>query len=189
MCINIKVTLSIVFLLSGCIHVVAQQSFLPQNLGKSVNSELDEFNPVISPDEKNLYFNRSNHPENTYGTFDSEDIWVSEFKNGQWGTAKHLPQLNKQETLMEVLVKSIPVYYEEYGTGIPILMLHGMPGDNTGWIAGVEPLFRNRAGWRRIVRRNGSPGVGTGIVDCPVTQQIVRGQRPSAPDDHSLPRP
>lgn len=94
MCINIKVTLSIVFLLSGCIHVVAQQSFLPQNLGKSVNSELDEFNPVISPDEKNLYFNRSNHPENTYGTFDSEDIWVSEFKNGQWGTAKHLPQLN-----------------------------------------------------------------------------------------------
>lgn len=51
---------------------------------------------------------------------------------------------------MEVVVKSIPVYYEEFGRGIPILMLHGWPGDHRHMVTDMEPLFKNRAGWRRI---------------------------------------
>ncbi|HEX2916651.1 MAG TPA: alpha/beta hydrolase [Chloroflexia bacterium] len=51
---------------------------------------------------------------------------------------------------MEVTVKSIPMYYEEYGTGIPVLMLHGWPVDHRHMIADMEPLFQNRPGWRRI---------------------------------------
>jgi pimeloyl-ACP methyl ester carboxylesterase len=51
---------------------------------------------------------------------------------------------------MEVLVKSIPMYYEEYGTGYPIVMLHGWPTDHRHMVADMEPLFQARPGWRRI---------------------------------------
>lgn len=51
---------------------------------------------------------------------------------------------------MEVVVKTIPVYYEEYGTGIPLVVLHGFSADHNSTVAGIEPLFQNRPGWRRI---------------------------------------
>lgn len=51
---------------------------------------------------------------------------------------------------METMVRSIPVYYEEYGVGIPVLMLHGWPSDHRYMAAIFEPLFENRSGWRRI---------------------------------------
>ncbi len=51
---------------------------------------------------------------------------------------------------MEVMVKSVPIYYEECGTGIPILMLHGTPVDHRWMMANMEPIFHNRPGWRRI---------------------------------------
>jgi pimeloyl-ACP methyl ester carboxylesterase len=51
---------------------------------------------------------------------------------------------------MEAMVKTIPVYYEEYGTGIPILMLHGAQVDHSHMVADLEPLFQNHTSWRRI---------------------------------------
>lgn len=51
---------------------------------------------------------------------------------------------------MEVMVKSIPIYYEEYGTGIPIVMLHGWPTDHRHMVVDMEPVFQHRTGWRRI---------------------------------------
>ncbi len=51
---------------------------------------------------------------------------------------------------MEAIIKSLPVYYEEYGTGIPVLMLHGTPVDHRWMAANMEPVFHNRPGWRRI---------------------------------------
>ena len=51
---------------------------------------------------------------------------------------------------MEATVRSIPVYYEEYGTGTPLLLLHGWPADHRHMVADMEPLFENRPGWRRI---------------------------------------
>jgi pimeloyl-ACP methyl ester carboxylesterase len=51
---------------------------------------------------------------------------------------------------MQVIVKSIPIHYEEFGTGIPIVMLHGWPSDHRLMVAQMEPLFQHRSGWRRI---------------------------------------
>jgi outer membrane protein OmpA-like peptidoglycan-associated protein len=45
---------------------------LVENLGDHVNSEYEESGPVISYDEKTLYFFRKGHPENLRGT---ADIW------------------------------------------------------------------------------------------------------------------
>lgn len=72
----------------------AQSSFIPQNLGPEINSPYDELNPVISSDAKTLFFTRVNHPENTYGAKDSEDIWVSYWSDGTWSPAMRVPQLN-----------------------------------------------------------------------------------------------
>jgi pimeloyl-ACP methyl ester carboxylesterase len=51
---------------------------------------------------------------------------------------------------MEIIVKFMLVYYEEYGSGIPVLMLHGRPSDHRHMVADMEPLFQNRSGFRRL---------------------------------------
>ncbi len=51
---------------------------------------------------------------------------------------------------MEVVIRSIPVYYEEYGSGIPLLMLHGGGIDHRLMVSDMEPTFQKRSGWRRI---------------------------------------
>lgn len=47
-------------------------------------------------------------------------------------------------------VNSLPIHYEELGSGTPILMLHGRPGDHRQMLADMEPMFADRTGWRRI---------------------------------------
>lgn len=56
----------------------------PQNLGAPVNTEMDEFYPVIT-DSKNLYFTLDNTSLKR-----KDDIYVSEFKNGMYTTPKPL---------------------------------------------------------------------------------------------------
>jgi outer membrane protein OmpA-like peptidoglycan-associated protein/Tol biopolymer transport system component len=74
---------------------IAQSSFLPKNLGSSVNSVYDDINPVISRDGSTLFFVRVNHPENTFGERDSEDIWCSsQNSDGTWSPAKRIENLN-----------------------------------------------------------------------------------------------
>lgn len=74
---------------------MAQSAFLPKNLGATINSSYDDINPVVSPDGKTLYFVRVNHPENTYGSEDSEDIWYAKALNDSvWTTAQRIPGLN-----------------------------------------------------------------------------------------------
>lgn len=71
--------------------VTAQTSFLPANLGTSVNSEYPEINPILHPDGKILYFSRANHPENRFGGVNSQDIWYSVLnEDGTWTEAKRL---------------------------------------------------------------------------------------------------
>lgn len=60
-------------------------------LDKNVNSEYSEYNPILSPDGKTLYFSRKNHPGNLGGVEDKEDIWYSELdENGKWKIAKNM---------------------------------------------------------------------------------------------------
>lgn len=64
-------------------------------LDKNVNSDVNELNPILSPDGKTLYFSRSNHPDNKGGTTDKEDIWYSELgADGKWQLAKNMSQFN-----------------------------------------------------------------------------------------------
>jgi outer membrane protein OmpA-like peptidoglycan-associated protein len=78
-----------VFLASGIII---------EPLDKNVNSDYTEYNPILSPDGKTLYFSRKNHPENIGGVKDKEDIWYSELdENGNWSLAKNMgPQFNNE---------------------------------------------------------------------------------------------
>lgn len=56
-----------------------------------VNTTFDDVSPVISNDGKQIYYFIFNHPENTYGRDNSQDIWVTtQDEKGEWTQAKHL---------------------------------------------------------------------------------------------------
>jgi pimeloyl-ACP methyl ester carboxylesterase len=47
-------------------------------------------------------------------------------------------------------VKNANVFYEDIGTGKPIIMLHGYSPDHRLMSGCMEPIFKKRDGWRRI---------------------------------------
>ena len=49
-----------------------------QVLGRKVNSRFHDSAPIVSPDGNTLYFFVADHPENKFGTDNSQDIWYSE---------------------------------------------------------------------------------------------------------------
>lgn len=51
---------------------------------------------------------------------------------------------------MKCKIDGIDVYYEAYGEGRPILMLHGFYADSRLMIGCMEPVFKNRNGYKRI---------------------------------------
>lgn len=51
---------------------------------------------------------------------------------------------------MECRVRDVTFHYREFGTGRPLLLLHGLPLDHRHMARDFEPLFASRAGWRRI---------------------------------------
>lgn len=57
----------------------------PQNLGKEINTPLDEQTPFIHPDGKTLYFASNGHVG-----LGMNDIFMSTHENGQWTTPKNL---------------------------------------------------------------------------------------------------
>lgn len=60
-------------------------------MDKTVNTFRHEAAPVVSPDGSALYFFVQNHPDNTYGKDDTQDIWVSKKDDqGVWSPAEHL---------------------------------------------------------------------------------------------------
>ena len=60
-------------------------------MDKTVNTFRHEAAPVISPDGNTLYFFVQNHPENTMGKEDTQDIWMSKRdESGAWSQAEHL---------------------------------------------------------------------------------------------------
>ena len=66
--------------------------YIPIVLGSNVNSEYNELRPLITPEANTLFFSRQNHPENTGGAKDDEDIWVSKRDSitGEWMKAKNV---------------------------------------------------------------------------------------------------
>jgi len=51
---------------------------------------------------------------------------------------------------MECKLENITVHYEMMGEGKPIVMLHGGPLDHRHMVMDMEPLFKQRKGWKRI---------------------------------------
>jgi Tol biopolymer transport system component len=58
----------------------------PEDLGDAVNTEFDEYEPFIAPDESFLIFMAGGRPDGL-GEF---DLYVSYNRNGQWTKAKNL---------------------------------------------------------------------------------------------------
>lgn len=98
------------YLLILCLSVgffTHAQNFSPRyklvKLGKQVNTFYHEAAPVISPDGKDLYFFVSNHPENTYGKENSQDIWVTHKDDkGEWSQAQHVGSPFNQHKVNQV---------------------------------------------------------------------------------------
>lgn len=67
----------------------------PQRLGNFVNSSAEESNPVFSEDHLTLYFVRTFETKNVGGIYD-QDIWTSQYKQGQWVIPKPLLGLNNK---------------------------------------------------------------------------------------------
>ncbi len=51
---------------------------------------------------------------------------------------------------MYATVGSVSMFYEEFGAGMPLINLHGLPAEHGQMVAMMEPLFATRSGWRRI---------------------------------------
>jgi pimeloyl-ACP methyl ester carboxylesterase len=51
---------------------------------------------------------------------------------------------------MECRLGDVTLYYESFGQGRPIIMLHGWPLDHRHLTSEMEPVFRRREGWKRI---------------------------------------
>jgi pimeloyl-ACP methyl ester carboxylesterase len=77
--------------------------------------------------------------------------------------------LRKQEASMECQVRDSTIYYEEAGTGRPLIMLHGWPLDHRHIANDMEPLFADRTGWRRLYPD--LPGMGKTRADNRIIHQ------------------
>ena len=65
----------------------------PENLGPSINSAAEEYEPCIAADESFLIFMAAGRPDDTGGG----DLYISERKDGAWGPAKNLgPAVNRR---------------------------------------------------------------------------------------------
>jgi len=51
---------------------------------------------------------------------------------------------------MECIVRGVPLFYEVYGTGTPIILLHGFSCDHRQMKGCLEPLFAQLQGWQRL---------------------------------------
>lgn len=87
-----RITLSIIFSIISA-SLIAQQfsRYELVKMDKNVNTFRHEAAPVISPDGNTLYFFVQDHPENTMGKEDTQDIWMSKKDaDGSWSPAQHL---------------------------------------------------------------------------------------------------
>lgn len=67
-----------------------ETTYQKEDLGPLINSSDDELGPIIASDGKTLYFARQNVADNTGGTDDDEDVWVSTYQNERWTLARNM---------------------------------------------------------------------------------------------------
>ncbi len=85
--------------------------FNPVNVGEGVNTKEDEYWPVLTADDEQLYFTRKKLADSTrkagYGKF-NEDIYVSHLAGNKWGPAQPLPGFLNTENMNEGAISITP---------------------------------------------------------------------------------
>lgn len=120
-------------------------------LDKNVNSDVNELNPILSPDGKTLYFSRSNHPENKGGTKDKEDIWYSELgSDGKWQLAKNMSQFNNE---YPNFINSVSAITPD-GKSVVMVLGNKYLNDGKKMQAGVSISSNVGGGWTKPVPLN-----------------------------------
>src|SRR5450631_2678526 len=51
---------------------------------------------------------------------------------------------------MKCTIRDIPINYESYGSGLPLILIHGNTPDHRLMKGCMEPLFAQRTGWQRL---------------------------------------
>lgn len=74
-------------------HPSVQMDVKAEPLHASINGPYAELKPAVAPDGKRIYFSRADHPDNSYGESDYEDIWYAErdSANDTWSNPVRLP--------------------------------------------------------------------------------------------------
>ncbi|MEA3494793.1 MAG: OmpA family protein, partial [Bacteroidota bacterium] len=88
------------------------------NAGKSINTELDEYWPVLTADDGNLFFTRkllaNKSAKVAFAQF-NEDIFISDFKNNDWTNTRPLPGFlnspNKNEGAISISPDGNSLYF------------------------------------------------------------------------------
>ncbi len=119
-----------------------QEGIIPERLGENINTTSKELRPLTSPDGKELYFSRRNHPDNVGGEGDNEDVWVSKLDTvtGEWGKAENLsrPINNKHPNFVSAITPD--------GKSV-MLVLGNKYKENGKMAAGVSISTRIEDGW------------------------------------------
>jgi outer membrane protein OmpA-like peptidoglycan-associated protein len=128
-----------------------ESGIVVERLDENVNSEFSEYNPLLSPDGKTLYFSRKNHPGNIGGKEDPEDIWYSELdQNGKWTIAKNMgTQFNNEYPNFANTISATP-------DGKSVIMVLGNKYEKDGKksVAGVSISSNVGGKWTKPVGLN-----------------------------------
>ncbi len=112
-----------------------------ESLGPNINTEYDERAPVISADDKELFFVRKNHPQNVGGINDEDDIWYSKNVDGKWIPAINIgAPLNTNDNNF---VQSIT----PDGNMILLANVYIKEGKNVILKPGASVSYKSRNGW------------------------------------------
>lgn len=112
-----------------------------ESLGPAINTEYDERAPIITADSKEIFFVRKNHPQNTGGSADEDDIWYSKIIDGKWMPAVNLgPPLNTNDNNF---VQSVT----PDGNMILLANIYVKEGRNVSLKPGASVSYKTRSGW------------------------------------------
>ena len=112
----------------------------PENLGPNVNTGYTEVAPIISPDGRTVYFSRKNHPGNSGGVEDDDEIWYSNLQeNGEWTKARPYgaPLNNPGNNGVSSISPD----------GNTLLLMNGYNYFDGSMTNGTSVAYRSRGGW------------------------------------------
>jgi len=114
-----------------------------------VNSDVDDYSPVISADEKTMYFTSKYR----LGGFGEEDIWFSEFDGKTWSVAKNLQDLNTSNS-------EAPMSISSDGNMLTLF------GNYTGSFGGGDIFYSERQKGAWSLPKNMGGFINTSYFEC-----------------------